>query len=155
MIIAGVDPGLTGAVALMDGLTGGLTRVIDAPRLKKGKGLGELDAGALAGIFREWRPYLVVLERQQAMPGQGVSSSFKNGMGYGTYRGILVGLDLKLAVVSAQVWQKEMFQGAAGEGKERSIYVAKDLFPHVTWLKSKHGRSDAALIAEYGRRRLK
>lgn len=169
MRILGIDPGLTGALAFIDIEEGGrrLVGLVNAPRLESG--LGMLDVQELVKVIGNNMDTktngLVVIERQQAMPylmvdkngkekRQGSASTFKTGMGYGIYLGILGALELPHAIVGAQTWQKEMYQGAVGEGKDRSIYIAQQLFPDLKFKKSHHGRADALLIAEYGRRRL-
>jgi hypothetical protein len=166
MNIVGIDPGLTGALAFFVnyGFDMKMLYVKDAPRLDLGR--GQLDAHGIAGMLKEFgcKDLLVVIERQQAMPflavdkktglakKQGAVSAFKTGYGYGIYMGILAALGISHAVVGAQTWQKEMYQGAVGAGKERSLYVVKQLFPDLIIPKGKHGRADAVLIAEYGRR---
>jgi hypothetical protein len=77
---------------------------------------------------------------------------FKIGYGYGIWLGLLGALCLPYTVVSPITWQKEMYLGASGEGKERSILVAQRLFPNMTVKKSQSGRADALLIMEYGSR---
>lgn len=154
MRIVGIDPGLSGAIASLSssGDELGLVSVHDAPRLDAGR--GTLSSSEIIGILEIASPGLVVIERQQAMPKQGVSSTFKTGYGFGLYMGILAALRLRHVVVAARVWQVEMYQGAVGEGKDRSLYVCGQLWPGYTIPKSKHGRADALLIAEYGRRKL-
>jgi crossover junction endodeoxyribonuclease RuvC len=147
MRILGIDPGLTGALALLDGER---MDVVDAPRLAVSRGM--LDVPEIVRLISEWKPALAVLERQQAMPGQGVSSTFKTGYGYGVYVGVLTALHVPFLLVSPRVWQRELYQGAVGEGKDRSLYVAAQLFPTFPLRRSQHGRADALLIAEYGRR---
>lgn len=168
MKIVGIDPGLSGAIALL-GYQSNRVIVWDTPTLavRMGKGQRTYDAQSMVELLHKIKPDYAVLERQQAMVGfrknpatgamekvpQGVSSTFKTGYGYGLWLGILIGLGIPHLVVSPQMWQKEMYQGAVGEGKARSMYVAGQLFPGVHILKSKHGRADAILLAEYGRRK--
>lgn len=166
MKIVGIDPGLSGAIALLG--KGSRTHIWDTPTLavKVGKGQRIYDAQSMVELLRQIKPDFVVLERQQAMVGfrknpqtglaekvtQGASSTFKTGYGYGLWLGILIGMGIPHLVVSPQTWQKEMYQGAVGEGKARSMYVAGQLFPGIHILKSKYGWADALLLAEYGRR---
>lgn len=161
MSVVGIDPGLNGALAVL----GAAVTVWDAPRLDVGKGM--LDAALIVTWLRQQQPDLVVVEKQQAMPrfrrnletgksekiDQGVVSSFTTGYGFGLYVGILEGLGLRYAVVAPQAWQKELYAGMPGVGKERSLLAASRLWPHIKIPKSKHGRADSLLIAEFGRRR--
>lgn len=168
MRIVGIDPGITGAIALI-GKAGGKAFLWDTPTLavRVGRGDRQYNALGMVELMRKLRPDYVVLERQQAMTymkmnpktgqmerhAQGISSAFKTGYGYGLWLGILIGLAIPHLVVHAQTWQKEMYQGAVGEGKDRSVYVAGQLFPKVQIKRSQHGRADALLMADYGRRR--
>lgn len=162
MRIIGIDPGLNGALAIF----GFAVTVIDAPRLDVGKGM--LDVAAIAAWLRQQQPDLVVVEKQQAMalwdkppcptcgrrPSQGVSSTFTTGYGFGLYVGALEGIGVRYAVVTPQAWQKELYAGMPGVGKERSLLAASRLWPGIKIPKSRHGRADALLIAEFGRRKL-
>ena len=67
-----------------------------------------------------------MLESQQAMPRQGVSSTFSTGQGFGMWRGILAALRLPYEIVTPATWTRGMLKGAPGEGKERAIAVAVD-----------------------------
>jgi hypothetical protein len=54
MVIAGIDPSLSGAVALLDAETGMVIDIFDVPTLalsRGGKAKRELDAPALAGAL--------------------------------------------------------------------------------------------------------
>jgi len=103
----------------------------------------------------------VFLERAQAMPGQGVSSMFSIGHGYGINKGLLAGLQIPFTIVSPQVWQREMFKGLPKEGKDTTRIVCQRIWPKDDWRASERckvahdGLCDAALIAEYGRRFLR
>src|SRR4051812_28078819 len=79
MIIAGLDPGCTGAIAyLWD--TGALA-VEDLPQLNDA-----LDVAVFLDSLAAMRPALVVVERQSARPGMGVASMFRLGLSYGLAR---------------------------------------------------------------------
>jgi hypothetical protein len=61
--------------------------------------------------------------------------------------------------VTARQWQKLMHAGLTGDDiKQKSIIAAKRLFPGVSLKRTErcrkddHGKADAVLIAEYGRR---
>jgi len=88
------------------------------------------------------------------MPGQGVSSMFNYGMGYGIYKGIFAALDIPFQEVPPVKWKREF---SLDKDKSKSIQAAKQLFPKeaINLLKSKDGRSEALLLAEYGRRKYK
>lgn len=164
MIYVGIDPGKTGAVAV---ILPDRVYFEDMPTLKVGT-KNEYDTNEMAEII--WRirkdvghcgePF-VMLEKSQAMPPeingrrQGVASSFQVGLGYGIWLGLLSGLGIAYEVAHPATWKRKMLADMP-KGKEASILKAKQLFPQVaaSCLKRKkdHGRAEALLLAEYGRR---
>lgn len=155
----GIDCGLTGAVALI-GEHSWVVRV--TPTLPKGKtGHQYNDAGmaAMLAACQHALPQvgLVVLEKQQAMPGQGVSSMFSVGLGFGLWRGIIAALGLPMLIVHPRTWQKVMLRDIPGDDtKARSIIAASRLFPGVDLKRTPrckgpdHNFADALLLAQYG-----
>ena len=96
----------------------------------------------------------VCIEAQQAMPKQGVSSSFLTGRGYGLWEGLVVGLGLPYTIVQPRAWTKAMLAGVSGEGKARSILAAQRRWPAFSLVpkgcrKPDDALADAALIAAY------
>lgn len=155
-MILGIDPGLNGGITILN-RNGKLVGTYVMPTIisKKKK---NLDRYAIKHIFKTSKPVLIAIEKQHAMPGQGVSSMFKIGLGYGTLLGLAEGLDIPVVEVSSRKWQKIMFDGEPkGDTKTTSRNVAKKIF-NVSFLKSKRctvphdGLTDSALIAEWARR---
>ena len=79
--------------------------------------------------LRDVKLIRVTLEQAQAMPGQGVSSTFSTGRGFGVWEGVLGALDVPYRVVRPSVWVKKALAGVPGEGKERSVRFALQMFP--------------------------
>lgn len=157
MIYIGIDPGLDGAMAVLLGR--GPPMLLDAPTsvITKGKKKRRAyDVSMMAGHLNLYRgsATLVALEAVHAMPGQGVTSMFSMGYGFGLWRGIIAACELPCELVTPRVWKNKMV--GVGTDKNASRLKAIDLFPSVAdWLKRKkdHGRAEALLIAEYVRRR--
>lgn len=156
-----MDCGLDGAVSALN-VIGGILDAVESwhvPIVTK-EGKKEYDLDSMRGLLWNARGFLVI-ERQQAFPGQGVVSTFKTGRGYGLWEGVAVGLGIDYVTVRPRVWQTEMIPGKAGETKQRSIAKAHELFPDVSLRISPrhrvdhHGKSDSLLIAEWGRRNYK
>ena len=85
------------------------------------------------------------------MPGQGVSSMFNFGMGYGAIQGVLAGLCVPLHLVTPQKWKKH--QGLIGKDKDCARTLAQQLYPEASLARKKDiGRADAILIGDYGLR---
>ncbi len=155
----GIDPGLTGAFAIIRGRE---IQFFDMPTITVQGGKtkrNEYDAAAIVSILegavaRSWSR-TVAIEKQQAMPDQGVVSMFRIGVGYGILLGILAGLRIPHELVAPASWKRALMPDAPKD-KGASILAACRLFPQVAdQLKRKkdHARSDALLIAEYARRR--
>ena len=162
MIFLGIDPGATGAVALIR--SDGSVTFWDTPvvHIKSGKKTKtEMNASAaselLAGIRDESKDAVfVTIEKVSSMPGQGVASMFSFGKNFGTWLGILAALKLPYQQISPVTWKKSMMFGMPKE-KDASRVKAMQLFPNTHRdlnLMKHHGRADALLIAEYGRRQL-
>jgi crossover junction endodeoxyribonuclease RuvC len=152
VIILGIDPGLSGALALYN-TSDQTVEVFDMPVLelvRNGKKKGEVSAQALANLLAGRGIKAAFLERVNAMPGQGVTSVFSFGRSTGIVEGILAAYDIPTTLVTPQAWQKAVGQRA---GKDGSRERAMQLFPAQADLfqrKKDDGRSDAALIAHYG-----
>jgi crossover junction endodeoxyribonuclease RuvC len=149
----GIDPGLTGAVALVRDDQG--LRVWDMPTTDEGRGR-HVSAPLLADLLREAhelagdRP-LVVLERVAARPGQGVASMFAFGRAAGIAEGVVGAIGLPLARVTPQQWKRRA--KLLGKEKDAARALALDLFPELApdlTRKKDSGRADALLLAYFG-----
>lgn len=165
MAIAGIDCGLDGAIVIIDGLSfEPQLHLYIAPTL--GKGRRAYDMQRMRQILCEHHVERAFLERQQPIKSfggrtQGAVQSFSTGLGYGTWQGLLAGLQIPFETISPQTWQKVMFTGVvAGDTKAKSALVAQRLHPRIDWrrtprCKDPHdGLTDALCIAEYGRKQL-
>src|SRR5258708_45591 len=117
MIIAGLDPGLSGAVALLDTADGSVD-VFDVPTLaltRGGKNKREVDSHALVRLLGR-RIGHAFIERVGAMPGQGVSGVFAFGKAYGIAIGILATLGTPMTFVSPVTWKRALQVPAAKDG---------------------------------------
>jgi crossover junction endodeoxyribonuclease RuvC len=144
----GVDPGISGAFALVD-LAGNLHEVDDLPT--RGVGARQmLNTAALAGFLRPFKIDLAVVELVGAMPKQGVSSVWKFGYACGQLEGALSGLGIPVMYVTPQAWKRSFNLPA---DKEAARSRAIETFParHVEFMRKRDaGRAEAALIAMYG-----
>jgi crossover junction endodeoxyribonuclease RuvC len=81
MIVVGVDPGISGALAVVevaDGAAPVLVGCSDIPVI--GTGAKErVDVAAIRNFIDRHKPIRALIERAQAMPKQGASSGFKYG----------------------------------------------------------------------------
>lgn len=131
-ISIGVDPGSSsGAVAIIiDGIL--YVHGIGGRTEQQIEGIFSsllLDKGMQTEVF-------AIIERVNAMPGQGVSSSFKFGISYGFLRCCLVANKIPFRDYLPREWQKQFSmvkkKGEADRAwKERLLNVAQNLYPTV------------------------
>lgn len=116
---------------------------------------GSIEAAAdlLRGVFLEHHPLLTGIEKVGAMPKQGVSSTFIFGQNFGAWLGALAALQVPHIIVTPSKWQKSLLDSTPGDSKQRSLSMARRLFPGVELSRKKdHGRADALLLALYAAR---
>jgi crossover junction endodeoxyribonuclease RuvC len=143
-----IDPGLSGGIAIR--YQGKLTAQL-LPLAGK-----TLDLAELANIIRQARPTLAIVEKVHAMPGQGVTSMFTFGMGYGAIQGILATLKIPYELVTPQRWKGVVLAGTTKD-KNAAIAYCRRAFPNVSLVpprcrKPHDGIADALCLLEYGRR---
>ena len=151
MITIGIDPGLSGAIGiLLDGLLGA---VEDMPIVAKGSGSvkNEVDPAGLMLLLRRHadlnQPVRAVLERVNAMPGQGVSSVFSLGDSFGTARACVAACGIELTYVTPVNWKKHF---NLVSDKEMSRALAVRMFPAAPLHLKKHSdRAEALLMARW------
>ncbi len=161
MIIAAIDPGLDGALAVYD-LRAGTAKIADTPATPAPGTRQYLEAEMVA-LLREYAIDRAVIERQQAFPtrpgqpgqperrGQGASSAFNMGIGFGLWRGMLGALSIPYEIVSASQWTKQVGLPTGGN-KDTHRALAQRLFPanaRDLRLKKHDGRADALLLAHW------
>jgi crossover junction endodeoxyribonuclease RuvC len=156
MIVVGIDPGLTGAVGIL--YSNGPV-VWDMHTIRVGK-RHHVDAHGLAEELRciaDAADARVFVEAQSTRPGLAAQSVLRTGEGYGIVLGVLAALGLSCQLVLPQSWRPAMCGPRRNDGhdKDTSRQVAMRLFPALAGELHRvkdHGRAEALLIAEYGRR---
>lgn len=153
MAIIGIDPGLTGAIAVLRGQE--LQEVFDIPVVPVRWGVKsrmEISPAslfaALAGIHDV---QAVVLEEVSASPQMGATSAFRFGQGYGCVQGVVAACGYRLEMVRPAMWKKAMSL-SRDKGVSRSL--AMRLWPDQSELFARvkdDGRAEAALMAEWYR----
>ena len=94
------------------------------------------------------RVRFAVIEKVNAMPKQGVSSTFKFGTSFGFCQGMLVAAGIRFDFVTPQKWQKALDCRSGGD-KNITKGRAQTLFPGIKVI---HANADALLLAEFARR---
>lgn len=154
--VIGIDPGKTGALACLS-------------KDKEGFSLSVVegnDPHTLVKTIKTFKPQLVVVEKQQAMSKQGVTSTFTTGRGFGLIEGVLIGTGTKYIIVDPKTWMKKIWDinnpfdlladlpSSLKESKVKNISLSNKLFGSDYLLTKggrwKDGAADAMLIALYG-----
>ena len=160
-MILGIDPGITGAIALVS-LKKEVEGLWPVPRSKESFiNLFELScliSNARLIAKSKGESVIAYLEKVNAMPGQGVCSMFTFGRAFGAIEGILSAQDVPYVYVTPRRWSKAFHEGISGcDPKEKSAIAVSRIFPNADLratprCKTPHkGIIDALLIAEYGR----
>jgi crossover junction endodeoxyribonuclease RuvC len=150
MRILGVDPGLSGALALC---CEGQWLLLDMPIAGDAKH-HEINGPELCRWLREHRPDHAFVEYASARPGQGVVSMFRFGVTYGAIKMALAACGVPYTIVTPVKW-KSAVGVLKGSDKEASRVRALELFPNQAAnlvRKKDHARGDAMLLAVYGTR---
>ena len=109
MRIIGIDPGLSGGIAILDDLK--IYDIFDMPIMSEGKkNKNQLNSAQLVNIINKHvlkkENTFVIVEQVSAMPGQGVTSMFNFGQTFGSIKGICAALGLPIFYVRPAKWKK-------------------------------------------------
>jgi crossover junction endodeoxyribonuclease RuvC len=152
VIAIGIDPGLSGAIAVL-GDAGEVLDLWDMPTIQVGKtGFVKraLDVNGLAKLLETAATCntRAFIERVSAFPGQGVGSMFSLGMSFWGAAGVVAALKIPFALVEPKDWKGHFRLNA---DKELARGLASRYYPSADLSRKKdHGRAEALLIARYG-----
>ncbi len=153
MIIIGVDPGITGAISILENKK--VIEVYDTPTMIDGKkNKRQVNGSHLTNIIKEIillkKETIVVVEHVNAMPGQGVTSMFNFGQSFGVIKGICAALSLPIYFVRPTKWKKHF--NLIKTNKEASRTKVIEIYPEISGKLSRKkdsNKADAILIARY------
>jgi Holliday junction resolvasome RuvABC endonuclease subunit len=150
MRVLGIDPGIHGALALVDindGMAPQLVDVLDVPVI--GTGAKErINAMLVRDWLAQHNPNHALIERAGSMPKQGVASTFKYARAVGSLETVVACSDIPYSLIEPSVWKK--FHHLPGKDKEAARQRVLQLFPGAHTLFSRkldHQRAEAVLIA--------
>lgn len=154
-IIIGIDPGLTGAIAVLG--SHGLIDMQDMPVMPRSAGgtvKQQVNAAALHTLLKEWthdhdkNEFIVFFERVNAMPKQGSASTFSLGHTAGVIEGVVCAAGLAHEVITPQSWKKHF---RLGKDKDAARALAQRHYPDASLARKKdHNRAESLLIARFG-----
>ena len=153
MKIIGIDPGLSGAIAILE--NNKVLNIFDIPVMSEGKkNKRQLNSALLVNLLKENinkdEEVAVVVEQVNAMPGQGVTSMFNFGQSFGIIKGICSAMQLPLYFVRPTKWKK--YFNLIKSEKDASRTRAIEIFPYFSSQLSKKkdsNKADAILIASF------
>ena len=153
MKVVGIDPGLSGAIAILE--NNKVIDIFDMPVMSEGKkNKRQLNSAQLANILRENKldneEIAVVVEQVNAMPGQGVTSMFNFGQTFGAIKGVCAALGLPIFFVRPSKWKKhfELINSSKDSSRTKVIEMYPSLSNKLAKKKDVN-KSDAILIARY------
>ncbi len=153
MKIIGIDPGLSGAIAVLKNKK--VLNIFDVPVMSEGKkNKRQLNSAQLVKLLKDNikddEEVSVVVEQVNAMPGQGVTSMFNFGQTFGAIKGICAALGLPIFFVRPLKWKKHF--ELVNSSKDSSRTKAIEMYPLLSSELSKKkdvNKSDAILIARF------
>ena len=154
MRIIGIDPGLSGAIAILDDLK--IFNIYDMPVMSEGKkNKNQLNSAQLVNIIKknilkDNQNTFVIVEQVSAMPGQGVTSMFNFGQTFGAIKGICASLGLPIFYVRPAKWKKHF--ELLNSSKDASRTKVIEMYPSFSeQLRKKKdvNKADAILIARF------
>ena len=155
MRIIGIDPGLSGGIAILDDLK--IFDIYDMPIMSEGKkNKNQLNSAQLVNIIKKniisSGDTFLIVEQVSAMPGQGVTSMFNFGQTFGSIKGICAALNLPIFFVRPTKWKKHF--DLINSSKDASRTKVIEMYPSISPRLSKKkdvNKADAILIARYFR----
>ena len=153
MKIIGIDPGLSGAIAILE--NNKVLNIFDIPVMSEGKkNKRQLNSALLVNLIKEninkEEEVAVIVEQVNAMPGQGVTSMFNFGQTFGALKGICAALELPIYIVRPSKWKK--YFELINSSKDASRTKVIEMYPKLSSQLSKKkdvNKSDAILIARF------
>jgi len=153
MKIIGIDPGLSGGIAVLE--NNKVLSIFDMPVMSEGKkNKRQLNSAHLVSLIKENiksnEDVAIVVEQVNAMPGQGVTSMFNFGQTFGAIKGICAALGLPIFFVRPSKWKKHF--ELINSSKDSSRTKAIEMYPALSNLLAKKkdvNKSDAILIARF------
>ena len=153
MKIIGIDPGLSGAIAVLE--NNKVLSIFEMPVMAEGKkNKRQLNSAQLVKLLNDNisknEEISVVVEQVNAMPGQGVTSMFNFGQSFGILKGICSAMQLPMYFVRPAKWKK--YFNLINSEKDASRTKAIEIFPYFSsqlLRKKDSNKADAILIASF------
>ena len=141
MLVIGIDPGLSGAIAILEDKK--VLNILDMPVMAEGKkNKRQINSAQLVNIIKKnihkTDEISVVVEQVNAMPGQGVTSMFNFGQTFGAIKGVCAALELPIFFIRPSKWKKHF--ELINSSKDASRTKAIEMYPSLSDQLSKKKR---------------
>jgi crossover junction endodeoxyribonuclease RuvC len=153
MKIIGIDPGLSGGIAVLENSK--VVNIFDMPVMSEGKkNKRQLNSAQLVTLIKQNikinEDVVVIVEQVNAMPGQGVTSMFNFGQTFGAIKGVCAALELPIYFVRPSKWKKhfELINSSKDSSRTKAIEMYPTLSDQLAKKKDVN-KSDAILIARF------
>lgn len=143
-MILGIDPGQSGGLALIDRY--GVVQFAEAMPVAR-NAVATVDVREMARLLTDRHVEFAYVERAQAMPKQGVSSSFNYGVIFGSTLTALAWLGIGYELVQSAKWKRDL--GLTSD-KRQSLDRVRQIYPALTLKRKDDGIAEAILIARWG-----
>jgi len=155
-IYLGIDPGVHGAVAVLNA-DGRLVEIHDIPALADGaKGRNAINAPLLASMVFKSHATAAFCELVGPRPGEGAVGAFGFGRSRGVIEGVLGAAGIACTMIAPPVWKRAAGIAPGKENKDSARAAAIALWPsqaHLFARKCDVDRAEAALIGLAGLKR--
>ena len=153
MIIIGIDPGVSGAISVLENKK--VLDIFEMPTMIDGKkNKKQVNGSQVTNIIKQKlnlnKEVIIVVEHVNAMPGQGVTSMFNFGQSFGVIKGIASALSLPIYFVRPAKWKN--YFNLKKTNKDASRTKVIEIYPEISnqlSRKKDSNKADAILIARY------
>ncbi len=150
MNILGVDPGITGGLALYDGKELMVWQMPFFEIVVNGKIRKRIDVVGLHTIIATNEIDHAYIEKVNAQPGNGAAAAFAFGYGCGVIDSVVQCTAIPFTHVSSMKWKKAMDCPKEKDGSRQRASQLLPAYADCWGLKRQDGIAEAALIALYG-----
>lgn len=158
--VLGIDPDVSGAIAVLRGDDIDTAEVFDVPNIQVivgTKNRRRHDARSIVALINRINvPHgsVAYVEQSTPIPKDGKQGWWGSGFGFGMWIGVLVASGFSVVPVPPVVWRRAMDFTGKIVNKDDCRVMASSIFPRLAsklQRKKDHGRAEALLIAAYGK----
>ena len=164
MVVAGIDPGKSGAIVFINTDSNSVVDWLPMPLCPE---KAEIATERLIEAIKQHKPKIIYIEKVHAIFGSSARSTFEFGRAYQAAIDSCRAASIAYSMVAPKEWQKRAYlnsnveiikkkNGKTNDTKAMALAVFNKLYPNQRFLKSTRSRKDhdgaidALLIARFG-----